>query len=151
MSEVQRNHKYTKPKAVLSKSTFLLFDSSLPRRYYNILSALDYLALLGCNHQLSQKQSHFKTRMRFSCPHVICTWTSTHTFTCCATNAFTQGTEHTEGVQRQRCMLSPTCHVCRFHTWQRQDQSLAQHVPPSHPHAQRSKVFSTSLTRATPT
>lgn len=108
MSEVQRNHKYTKPKAVLSKSTFLLFDSSLPRRYYNILSALDYLALLGCNHQLSQKQSRFKTRMRFSCPHVICTWTSTHTFTC-ATNAFTQGTEHTEGVQRQRCMLSPTC------------------------------------------
>lgn len=108
MSEVQGNHKYTKPKAMLSKSTFLLFDSSLPRRYYNILSALDCLVLLGCNHRLSQKQSHFKTRMRFSCPHVICTWTSTRTFTCCATEEFTHRTEHTEGVQWQRCMLSPT-------------------------------------------
>lgn len=92
MREVQGDHKHAKPKAMLSKSTFLLFDSLLPRRYYNILSALDCLPLLGCNHQLSQKQSHFKTCMSYSCPHAICTWMSTHASTCCAPNVYARDT-----------------------------------------------------------
>ena len=70
----------------------LLFSSSLPRRYYNIRSALDCLPLLGCSHQLSQKQSHFKTCMRYSCPHAICTLMSMHAFTRRVPNAFARDT-----------------------------------------------------------
>lgn len=115
MQEVQRDHKHAKPKAMLSKSTFLFFDSSLSRTYYNILSALDCLPLLGCNHQLSQNQSHFKTCMRYSCPHAI---------TDIYTGFHMPCTKHrdTWKVHSGRDTRSaPHAHVHRYHIWQRED------------------------------
>lgn len=140
--KVQGDRKHAKPKAMLSKSTFLPFNSSLPRRYYDILSALDCLPLLGCNHQLSQKQSHFKTCLQYSCPQAIRTWITTHTYTCCTPNAFAWDTGK---VRRGRGEQSAS-HVCGHI----QVPHLAD-VPPGHPHAQHSQVFLNTPTRGAPT
>lgn len=121
------------------KSTFLLFDSSLPRRYYNILSALDCLPLLGCNHQLSQKRSHFKTCTRYRGPHAICMRMSTQAFTCCSPNTFTRVTG--KGVQRQRRTLSPTCPCTQVPRLAEVGPLSGPRVPCGYPHAKQSGIF----------